>query len=416
MPSTFTTSFAERLDRLCAPRGERGHRRRAARAGPRLPGARRRGPSGGRRARRSCAAACAWATSSAATAPRSTCCSTPSPGPVGADAVGVILTGMGRDGASGLLAMRQAGAQTLGQNESTCVVYGMPKVGVRARRRREAGPPQQDRRRDRVGQIGDAPERSKLQMALKDQLKMLVVDDTSVSRALHHRWPADHRAQGDRHRQGRGAGLSAMMASPCASGDLGLQHAEAGRPRPAQGAARASADQQGRVHHADRPGRQGDHRPARASSASTTTWPSRSPSPRSRRRSRRCSESCRTMTCDGRAGRAAHQRRPGRVQRQRRSGRGVHHHSRLVRRCLHARSGRRRRRHEPLPAARGRDGGRANEAERYGVHLMELLVNGLMKQGRPARSPGGEAVRRRQDDGAAFRRRQTECQLCRAAS
>lgn len=43
-------------------------------------------------------------------------------------AVGVILTGMGRDGASGLLAMRQQGASTLGQNEASCVVYGMPKV------------------------------------------------------------------------------------------------------------------------------------------------------------------------------------------------------------------------------------------------------------------------------------------------
>ncbi len=44
------------------------------------------------------------------------------------NAVGVILTGMGRDGAAGLLAMRRAGAQTIGQNESSCVVYGMPKV------------------------------------------------------------------------------------------------------------------------------------------------------------------------------------------------------------------------------------------------------------------------------------------------
>ena len=44
-----------------------------------------------------------------------------------ARAVGMILTGMGRDGASGLLAMRQAGARTLGQDEATCVVYGMPK-------------------------------------------------------------------------------------------------------------------------------------------------------------------------------------------------------------------------------------------------------------------------------------------------
>ena len=35
---------------------------------------------------------------------------------------------MGGDGAKGLLAMRQAGARTIGQDESTCVVYGMPKV------------------------------------------------------------------------------------------------------------------------------------------------------------------------------------------------------------------------------------------------------------------------------------------------
>ena len=46
----------------------------------------------------------------------------------GADAVGIILTGMGGDGAQGLLAMRRAGARTIGQDESTCIVYGMPKV------------------------------------------------------------------------------------------------------------------------------------------------------------------------------------------------------------------------------------------------------------------------------------------------
>ncbi len=46
----------------------------------------------------------------------------------GKNAIGVILTGMGGDGARGLLEMRGAGAQTVGQDESSCVVYGMPKV------------------------------------------------------------------------------------------------------------------------------------------------------------------------------------------------------------------------------------------------------------------------------------------------
>jgi two-component system, chemotaxis family, protein-glutamate methylesterase/glutaminase len=45
----------------------------------------------------------------------------------GANAVGVILTGMGNDGAKGLLAMREAGAYTIAQDEETSIVYGMPK-------------------------------------------------------------------------------------------------------------------------------------------------------------------------------------------------------------------------------------------------------------------------------------------------
>ncbi|CAN5249249.1 chemotaxis-specific protein-glutamate methyltransferase CheB [soil metagenome] len=45
---------------------------------------------------------------------------------LGPEAVGVLLTGMGRDGAAGLLAMRGRGALTLGQDEATCAVYGMP--------------------------------------------------------------------------------------------------------------------------------------------------------------------------------------------------------------------------------------------------------------------------------------------------
>ncbi|MEG1993479.1 MAG: chemotaxis-specific protein-glutamate methyltransferase CheB [Oscillospiraceae bacterium] len=47
---------------------------------------------------------------------------------VGASAIGVILTGMGSDGANGLLKMRQKGAFTIGQDQDSCVVYGMPKV------------------------------------------------------------------------------------------------------------------------------------------------------------------------------------------------------------------------------------------------------------------------------------------------
>jgi len=49
----------------------------------------------------------------------------------GANALGVIMTGMGDDGATGLLEMRNAGARTLAQDEETCVVYGMPKEAVK---------------------------------------------------------------------------------------------------------------------------------------------------------------------------------------------------------------------------------------------------------------------------------------------
>jgi two-component system chemotaxis response regulator CheB len=49
----------------------------------------------------------------------------------GRNAVGAILTGMGADGAKGMLAMREAGSYTVAQNEETCVVYGMPREAVK---------------------------------------------------------------------------------------------------------------------------------------------------------------------------------------------------------------------------------------------------------------------------------------------
>ena len=49
----------------------------------------------------------------------------------GKNALGIIMTGMGDDGAAGLLEMKQCGSATLGQNEKSCVVYGMPKEAMK---------------------------------------------------------------------------------------------------------------------------------------------------------------------------------------------------------------------------------------------------------------------------------------------
>jgi len=49
---------------------------------------------------------------------------------VGANAVGIIMTGMGKDGAEGMLEMRKSGAYNIAQDEDTCVVYGMPREAV----------------------------------------------------------------------------------------------------------------------------------------------------------------------------------------------------------------------------------------------------------------------------------------------
>jgi two-component system chemotaxis response regulator CheB len=50
----------------------------------------------------------------------------------GASALGIILTGMGNDGASGMLAMNRAGSDTIAQDEKSCVVFGMPKEAISA--------------------------------------------------------------------------------------------------------------------------------------------------------------------------------------------------------------------------------------------------------------------------------------------
>lgn len=127
MPPNFTRSFAERLDKLCAPKVME-----AFDNAPIGPGCVYLAPGGSQHLR-------------VAGESKLRCVLTDGPPEsghrpsvdvlfssvaksAGAASVGVILTGMGRDGAEGLLAMRKAGATTIGQDEATCVVYGMPRT------------------------------------------------------------------------------------------------------------------------------------------------------------------------------------------------------------------------------------------------------------------------------------------------
>jgi two-component system chemotaxis response regulator CheB len=127
MPASFTRSFAERLNRSCAARVSE-----AADGDPLTTGRIYIAPGGARHLE-------VFGTS----APR---CRLVEADPVnghrpsvdvlfnsvavciGPRSLGIILTGMGRDGARGLLALREIGARTLGQDEASSVVYGMPKV------------------------------------------------------------------------------------------------------------------------------------------------------------------------------------------------------------------------------------------------------------------------------------------------
>ena len=59
---------------------------------------------------------------------------------VGSAAIGVLLTGMGKDGAQGLLQMRHAGAWTIAQDHDSCVVYGMPREAASIGAAREVVP------------------------------------------------------------------------------------------------------------------------------------------------------------------------------------------------------------------------------------------------------------------------------------
>jgi two-component system chemotaxis response regulator CheB len=128
MPALFTKPFAARLDRLCAPRVQE-----AWHGAPVEPGSVYVAPGGKAHLTvrgKPGALRCHLVESDPVNGHRpsvdvlfeSVAAAT------GAKCAGVILTGMGQDGAKGLLAMRQGGAITLGQSEESCVVYGMPKV------------------------------------------------------------------------------------------------------------------------------------------------------------------------------------------------------------------------------------------------------------------------------------------------
>ena len=126
MPATFTKSFAARLDRICGAHVAEAH------DGARLlPGHVYVAPGGDAHLEvvGSTHPTCRLRDSEPVNGHRpSVDVLFESVAKLNRPAAGVILTGMGRDGAQGLLTLRNGGARTLGQDESSCVVYGMPKA------------------------------------------------------------------------------------------------------------------------------------------------------------------------------------------------------------------------------------------------------------------------------------------------
>jgi two-component system, chemotaxis family, protein-glutamate methylesterase/glutaminase len=129
MPEVFTAAFAQRLNSLCnvevkeAQSGDRiipgrvliapgGHHLEIERSGAQFVAKVFRGPA----VNRHCPSVDVLFRSAARAA--------------GRNATGIIMTGMGNDGARGLLEMREAGARTIAQDEASCVVFGMPKEAI----------------------------------------------------------------------------------------------------------------------------------------------------------------------------------------------------------------------------------------------------------------------------------------------
>ena len=129
MPAKFTTSFAERLDSLCQIRVKEAEDGDAV-----VPGTALLAPGNFHMVMRRSGARYYV---NVKTGPM-VCYQRPAVDVLfnsvaaygGANAIGVILTGMGKDGAQGMLKMKQAGARTIAQDEASCVVFGMPKEAI----------------------------------------------------------------------------------------------------------------------------------------------------------------------------------------------------------------------------------------------------------------------------------------------